>query len=99
CTAVGDSSGEWDHDRLGQVISNLAGNAVKYGEPGAPIDVLVRDEGHAVALEVHNWGAPVPEADQTHIFEPFRRARSAAIGRGEGADLGLGLFITREIVR
>jgi PAS domain S-box-containing protein len=92
---LGSSAGMWDLDRLSQVFSNLIGNAVAYGDPGEPIRVLVEGEPDWVVVRVHNMGPPIrPEVLPT-IFEPFRRAREKAAGdRG----LGLGLYITKEIV-
>jgi signal transduction histidine kinase len=74
------------------------GNAVKHGVPDAPIDVLVHDRGSFVVLEVHNWGNPIPPEMLPVIFDPFRRGCGPQVAHTEGAGLGLGLYITREIV-
>lgn len=91
--------GSWDRDRLEQVFSNLIGNAVQHGRAGAPVSVSVEPCGNGdVCVAVHNEGVPIPEDLQSKLFDPFRRgdrdSRTAAT-----AGLGLGLYISREIVR
>ncbi len=91
----GDTLGQWDRDRLAQVLSNLIGNAIEHGEPNST--VTVRLDGHdpgGVTLETHNRGALVPEALPT-LFDPFKPARP---GARRSSGLGLGLYITRLIV-
>lgn len=89
----GNLVGNWDTDRLAQVVSNLVGNAIQYGE-GTPVTLTAEEEGGAVILAVHNDGAPIPPAMSRSIFEPLAR------GSGEGGahSIGLGLFIARAIV-
>ncbi len=89
--------GEWDPDRLEQVFSNLIGNAVDYSPQDGTVDVAVRVDDRKVAVTVHNAGAPIPEEARAELFSPFRRgARDSRTM--ETAGLGLGLFISREIV-
>lgn len=95
--ARGDLAGNWDPDRLAQVVSNLVGNAIDHGSSAAPVHVELRSGGSHVLLSVHNAGPEIPEKVQTTLFEPFRRGdREATTSRTSG--LGLGLYITREIV-
>ena len=95
----GGLAGVWDPDRLAQVVSNLAGNAVQHGTKGAPITVeLDGNETSTVRLRVHNLGGVRPEATAT-LFEPFRKATGPAAPASGGTGLGLGLFIAREIAR
>jgi signal transduction histidine kinase len=93
--AAGDSLGEWDADRLGQVFSNLVGNAVEHGqkEAGARV-VLNGSEARTVSIEVVNGGVIAGEI-VSKLFEPM----TGGEGRRERAQgLGLGLFITQQIV-
>ncbi len=88
-----------DGGRLGQVLSNLLTNAIKFTSEGGAIRVrlfaspAVRG---AVALSVWNSGEPIPEADLERIFEKFEQARSERTRRVSGT--GLGLSICRGIV-
>ena len=93
----GDGRGEWDEDRLMQVLVNLLDNALKYSAEGSPVDLRTRGEPAAVVLEVHNTGEPIPPSLLPILFEPFRRgAQSEQMVK---MSLGLGLYIVQEIVR
>jgi PAS domain S-box-containing protein len=94
--AAAPCPGEWDPDRLAQVITNLLVNAVRYGRTGSPVTLRIGCEGELARIEVHNEGEPIPAALVPELFEPFRRGANE--GKGVGS-LGLGLYITREIVR
>lgn len=91
-TASGDLTGEWDSDRLAQVVSNLLGNAIQHGGRG-PVTLDAHDATGTVVLSVHNGGIPIPLADQASVFEPLARRAAGATQR-----IGLGLFIARAIV-
>jgi signal transduction histidine kinase len=93
----GDVSGEWDPDRLEQVASNLVSNAVDHGEPATPVRVEIEGEDDHVVLRVRNEGLPVPPEVLAHLFEPFSRGPDEKGRKASG--LGLGLYISREIVR
>lgn len=86
----GDLQGEWDPGRLGQAVTNLVVNALRYGE--GEVLVRARDAGAVVNVSVHNAGSPIPPDRLASIFEPFQR------GTERGKGLGLGLFIVRAIV-
>ena len=91
--------GVWDEFRIEQVLTNLLTNALRYGG-GQPVDVEVdrgkAAEGEMARLQVRDRGQGIAPEDQARIFEQFERAES---GRQHVAGLGLGLFITREIVQ
>jgi signal transduction histidine kinase len=89
----GNVAGEWDPDRLAQVVSNLVGNAVQHGG-GGPITLDADGVDDRVTLKVHNGGQPIPPAEQVSIFEPLARGASDAASQR----IGLGLFIARAIV-
>jgi PAS domain S-box-containing protein len=91
----GDMRGEWDMDRLAQLVGNLLVNALTHGTAQEPVRVRVKGEGPEVALEVANQGQPIPSELVSRIFEPFTRASSGGeVLKG----VGLGLFIVHEIV-
>jgi len=93
----GDSRGVWDKERLGQVVSNLVGNAIKHGSSDGPIEVRIRTEGDVVTLSVHNEGPAILPDLLPSVFDPFRSYPSESAHRGDG--LGLGLYICQEMVR
>jgi signal transduction histidine kinase len=93
CHCQGENEGFWDADRIARVVQNLLANAVVHGTRSAPIRVDVRADVGDTVLVVHNEGKPIPEALRLTLFDPFRRARPSGTG------LGLGLYITRELVK
>lgn len=88
----GSTTGVWDEPRLGQVLANLVGNALRHGTPDTNVSVRVRGAGPDLVFEVHNGGA-IAEDLLPHLFDPFRRGR-----HGGAESLGLGLYIVRQIV-
>jgi signal transduction histidine kinase len=93
--AEGDLSGEWDPDRLTQVVSNLVGNALQHGD-GTRVHLAATGTADEVALSVHNDGRAIPAEVQASMFEPL--ARYAPTDVGSTTSIGLGLFIARAIV-
>jgi signal transduction histidine kinase len=91
----GELTGEWDSDRISQVISNLVRNAIQHGGRGEPIRLVALDHGDEVVLEVHNGGPAIPSAALATIFEPT--VRHVNKGNTTGG-LGLGLYIATQIV-
>ena len=90
----GDVAGTWDEARLGEVISNVAGNAVEHGDPGTAVDIDVSGAGDAVTIAITNRGPTIDPESMREIFEPFKQA-PAARQRGH---FGLGLFIAQQVV-
>jgi len=86
-------TGFWDRSRLDQVVTNLLSNAVKYSD-GKPITIRVESDTERATLTVRDQGIGISPADQSRIFERFERAASKQSYGG----LGLGLWITRQIV-
>jgi PAS domain S-box-containing protein len=91
----GDLTGEWDMDRLAQLLGNLVVNAFTHGARGVPVDVRADGDGADVVLEVANAGNPIPHSLLPRLFQPFTRADAD----GDALKgVGLGLFIVQEIV-
>lgn len=84
--------GRWDRLRVDQVVTNLLVNALKYGR-GQPVKIVGRLEGDHAMLEIVDRGIGVPASELDRIFDKFERAVPSQYG-----GLGLGLFITRQIV-
>lgn len=96
---LGNTEGEWDKPRIGQVLSNLLGNAIQYGFKNVPITVVVRGDGDAVVLSVHNDGIPIPPEMVGRIFDSLTRGDYCDEARQPALfNLGLGLYISKEIV-
>ena len=93
---VGDLHGEWDGDRLTQVLSNLVANALQYGDAATPVQVLADGRGDEVVVDVHNGGPPIPHDEQRSIFAPMVRRATSREANTSG--LGLGLYIAHEVV-
>jgi len=91
--APGGVRGFWDRLRLEQVLSNLLTNALKFGA-GEPVEVGVSSVGDEAILFVRDHGIGIHDADQRRIFGRFERA----VSRETYPGMGLGLWITREIV-
>ncbi|MBI3541923.1 MAG: HAMP domain-containing histidine kinase [Deltaproteobacteria bacterium] len=85
--------GRFDRNRINQVITNLLINAIKYGE-GKPIELRVEVAGARGTLIVADLGMGIAPEQQQRIFERFERAVSGTNISG----LGLGLYITRQII-
>ena len=93
-----DGSGEFagDSDRLYQRLGNLVANAVAYGEPHGVVTVMTRFDERSISLSVHNVGATLSQERLEQLFEPMSRGHEPS---AERHNLGLGLFIVREIVK
>ncbi|MFN0257319.1 PAS domain-containing sensor histidine kinase [Pedobacter ureilyticus] len=83
-----------DRNRIGQVISNLVNNAVKYAGEGVDITIDISRENSTTVLKVSDNGIGIPAADRSRIFEKYYRSTSTNTKEG----LGLGLFICSEII-
>ena len=93
--ARGDCHGEWDPDRLLQLLGNLVDNALEHSAAGADVTLRCTGHGDQVSVEVHNRGEPIPVSLLPHLFDPLHRPGSA---RGRDG-WGLGLFICQQIVQ
>ena len=82
-----------DPGRIAQLLSNLLGNALTHGDPGAPIAVRARIHGDAFELSVTNVAEPIPPDVLARLFHPFARGEVRPNQQG----LGLGLYIASQI--
>ncbi|MDQ3008253.1 MAG: PAS domain-containing sensor histidine kinase [bacterium] len=85
-----------DRDRIGQVITNLLSNAIKYSPNNEKIFVKASGDKKNITLTVQDSGIGVPKKNQNKVFERFFRGGDA---EDTYAGLGLGLFISSEIVK
>lgn len=84
-----------DKTRIGQLTSNLLGNALTHGSPDLPVIVSASTASGVLELFVANGGEPIPETAMSRLFEPFFRGEVRASQQG----LGLGLYIASEIAK
>jgi signal transduction histidine kinase len=87
---------ELDRDRIGQVVTNVVANAIKFTEAGGDVLVTLRREGQRVELAVADSGIGIPAPDRDGLFQRFFRARNATDAAIPGT--GLGLAICKGIV-
>ncbi|HXH41638.1 MAG TPA: ATP-binding protein, partial [Thermoanaerobaculia bacterium] len=85
-----------DRDRLEQVLGNLMENAVKYSPDGSEILVSVEDRNDQLVTSVADRGIGIPTDELGQVFERFHRGRQVSSTNYGG--LGLGLYITKQIV-
>lgn len=83
-----------DTRRVGEVLTNLAGNAVKFNREKGSVKVRVRREGLKMRVDVGDTGPGLPPDEQKHLFEKFWRSKSQTGVEGSG----LGLFIAKRLV-
>jgi PAS domain S-box-containing protein len=86
-----------DRDRLQQVLVNLLDNAIKYSPGGGQVTLALESRPDAVRISVSDPGLGIPPAEQQRVFEKFYRLDTQLTRAGGGT--GLGLYITRELVR
>ena len=84
-----------DPERVGQVLSNLVGNAIKVTEPGGVITVSAAEHGDEVEIMVRDTGTGIARERLSHLFDRYWQSSASTI-RSRGA--GLGLPIARGIV-
>jgi signal transduction histidine kinase len=98
----------FDGSRVAQVLSNLIGNAIQYGSPEEPVTVSLTSNGDDIVIAVNNRGTIIEVDKVARIFDPMVRiaanananANSDSVESGyiERTSLGIGLYISREIV-
>jgi signal transduction histidine kinase len=96
----GDLQGEFDGERLQQVLVNLLNNAVQHGERSEPITLSAQGDAAQVTVRVQNRGRLIPADQLQVIFNPLVQIPSALVDEDASlsTSLGLGLYIAHEIV-
>ena len=87
-------AGQWDCDRLGQVVSNLVGNAVNYSPEGGEIRVTLAATDGMARVSVSDQGVGIDPEEISRLFKPYARLERTREVKGTG----LGLFISKAIV-
>lgn len=86
-----------DKEGMIAIVHNLLGNAIKYSENTARVEINITSTDQNIELRVADHGIGIPEAEKKKVFERFYRSGNEATRKTKGT--GLGLFIIREIVR
>ena len=96
----GELQGQFDSDRLQQVLSNLLNNAVRHATTSEPVTLSAHGESERITVRVKNYGRPIPADQLQVIFNPLVQIppHEAQEDSHRSASLGLGLYIAHEIV-
>ena len=97
--AAGNFRGDWDGQRVQQLLSNLVVNAIKYGAPDTPVRVVATAAQAEIRIEVRNHGPVIDPPTLERIFDPLQRGPDQTHESGHHEGLGLGLFIANEIAK
>ncbi|MGI5862968.1 MAG: ATP-binding protein [Myxococcales bacterium] len=85
-----------DRRRIAHVLVHLVDNAIKYSEPGQPIDIDLEVDPASVRVSVRDYGRGLTEQQRSRVFDRYFRV--AELARAQPG-LGLGLYLSREIIR
>lgn len=89
-----------DKDYLGEVLSNLIDNAIKYSKESVEIHITTEESERYTILKVRDNGLGISEADQKVIFQKYERAAAARRSRRNGASgFGLGLNFVDQVIK
>jgi two-component system CheB/CheR fusion protein len=91
-----DLVGNWDEDRLEQVLHNLLSNALKYSQEDTVVNVRLERQNSDAVVSMKDQGPGLSAEEQAHIFDRFYRLSRDEKSKVEG--LGLGLYIAQQIV-
>jgi len=83
-----------DRYRIGQVVTNLISNAIKYAPHTQKVNVTVDGKRNGVIISVQDFGPGIAKDDQIKLFDPFFRAKNTQSTKGAG----IGLFISSQII-
>jgi signal transduction histidine kinase len=92
---AGDLRGQYDPERVAQVLSNLLNNAVNHGDASKSVRMSARGEGDELVVDVANSGKTISPTALQAMLDPVSRMQLA--GSEGSSGLGLGLYIAREI--
>ncbi len=94
----GNTEGKWDRARIGQVLSNLIGNAIQYSLPNSIVRISIAGVGEDVLITIHNLGGFITAEKIGTIFDSLTRGTNDGKESQQTTNLGLGLFIAKKII-
>lgn len=83
--------GYWNADAFKRAVENLIINAIKYGDPRAPIEIVLEEHLGRAIVSVHNEGPHIPTEEQESLFRSFMRTRMAQGSDRKGWGIGLAM--------
>ena len=98
-TCSGTGTLVFDTDRIGQVLTNLITNAIKYSPRSERIIVTGHIDDGGARVGVQDFGIGIPESDLERIFDRFYQSHGGGSSTGSYPGLGLGLYISSQIVK
>ncbi len=93
---LGQEAASFDAAKIEQVVSNLLTNAFKFSNPYSAVQMIVREFGERLRVEIHDEGKGIPKEEQERVFVPFAKLSVKPTG-GETSH-GLGLAICKDII-
>jgi signal transduction histidine kinase len=87
-----------DAERIGQVVTNLLTNALKYSQENQPVEVGIDIDEHQARVWVRDAGPGIPAEEQARVWDRFHRVAGIEVQSGSGVGLGLGLYISKTII-
>ncbi len=88
-------AGHWDSNRIEQAITNLVSNAIKYGRK-KPIKISIYNSGDSGKFIIEDQGIGIPPKEQKNLFRRFKRLNEE---NNHQKGLGVGLYITQQIIK
>nr|WP_319486799.1 PAS-domain containing protein [uncultured Cohaesibacter sp.] len=86
----------FDQNLLDQCVSNILSNAIKYSEPGAPINVIGRSNDKHITIEIRDQGIGIPDEELPRIFNKYYRASNSSGIAGTGIGLNFTQLALKE---
>jgi len=93
--STGDCRARGDELFVGQIVSNLVSNAIKYAPTEEPIEIRVGNDENGIGISVTDHGPGIPASEMERIFDRFHRLGNVLTRAAGGT--GLGLYIARQL--
>lgn len=74
-----------------RIIENLCTNAIKYGSPSEPVEIVIQERNESILISIHNEGTPIDKETLENIFQLFARSKDAWSKSSKGWGIGLPL--------